>query len=107
MLGGRIVELMMARATSADAITIAQAMDSSENPSIRLMSMTALGPFSWRWPENVENFDRGWAAVASVDDQEIHVASFPNHRHHDVVDGRRGSLLQASRLLPCWPLAWV
>jgi hypothetical protein len=30
-----------------------------------------LGPFSWRWPEGTECFDRGWAAVAVVDGQEV------------------------------------
>jgi uncharacterized HhH-GPD family protein len=35
--------------------------------------MTALGPFSWRWPEVLEPFERGWAAVATVDGQEFHV----------------------------------
>lgn len=33
--------------------------------------MTALGPFSWRWPAGPEAFERGWAAVATVDGQEF------------------------------------
>lgn len=35
--------------------------------------MTALGPFSWRWPEGLETFESGWAAVASLDGEEFHV----------------------------------
>jgi uncharacterized HhH-GPD family protein len=46
---------------------------SPEIPVIRLVAMTALGSFSWRWPEEVETFERGWAAVATADDQEFHV----------------------------------
>ncbi len=44
---------------------------SPEIPAILLVAMTALGPFSWRWPEEFETFERGWAAVAAVDDQEF------------------------------------
>lgn len=33
--------------------------------------MQALGPFSWRWPEDVEHFDRGWSADATVGGFEV------------------------------------
>lgn len=48
-------------------------MDDPEIPSIRVVAMTALGPFSWRWPQETETFDRGWAAVATAGGQEFHV----------------------------------
>jgi hypothetical protein len=48
-------------------------MTSSSLPSIRLLTMSALGPFSWRWPATIEHFDRGWAAVATVDGGEFRV----------------------------------
>jgi uncharacterized HhH-GPD family protein len=48
-------------------------MEGSAVRSIRLASMTAMGPFSWRWPEYLESFERGWAAVATVDGQEVHI----------------------------------
>lgn len=40
-------------------------------PKIRLLSMSALGSFSWRWPEEVEAFDRGWAVIAEIDDLQF------------------------------------
>ena len=40
---------------------------------IRLVAMTALGPFSWRWPEEAETFDNGWAAVATADGHEFRI----------------------------------
>jgi uncharacterized HhH-GPD family protein len=46
---------------------------SSTAPAIRLERMTALGPFSWRWPEGLETFESGWAAVASLNGEEFHV----------------------------------
>ncbi|WP_169948938.1 hypothetical protein [Microbispora sp. H11081] len=42
-------------------------------PDIRLITMTALGPFSWRWPDAFESFERGWAAVVTMDGQEFHI----------------------------------
>ena len=48
-------------------------MHSSTAPAIRLERMTALGPFSWRWPEGLETFESGWAAVASLNGEEFHV----------------------------------
>lgn len=39
--------------------------------SIRLVAMTAIGPFAWRWPAGQEAFERGWAAVATVDGREF------------------------------------
>ncbi|MBA4181721.1 MAG: hypothetical protein C0506_14120 [Anaerolinea sp.] len=46
-------------------------MDGNDPPTIRLVQMQALGPFSWRWPEDVEHFDRGWSADAIVDGLEV------------------------------------
>jgi hypothetical protein len=43
------------------------------DPAIRLVVMTALGPFSWRWPDGLEAFDRGWAAVATADGEEFRI----------------------------------
>jgi uncharacterized HhH-GPD family protein len=66
-------------------------------PTIRLLNMTALGPFSWRWPAGVESFERGWIAVANVDDHEVRVRHgvgrrtvFGRSRVHSVtwVDGQ-------------------
>ncbi|HEX9353747.1 MAG TPA: hypothetical protein VF933_08020 [Streptosporangiaceae bacterium] len=48
-------------------------MESTTGAAITLVSTTALGPFSWRWPEGLESFDRGWAAVASLDGERFHV----------------------------------
>ena len=42
------------------------------SPVITLVNTTALGPFSWRWPEGLESFDRGWATVALLDGEEFH-----------------------------------
>jgi len=42
-------------------------MDLDSAARSRLISMTAIGPFSWRWPEGIENYERGWVAVADVD----------------------------------------
>lgn len=42
-------------------------------PSIRILNMTALGPFSWRWPADVESFKRGWIAVADIDGHEARI----------------------------------
>lgn len=39
----------------------------------KLISVTAIGPFSWRWPEGVESYERGWAAIAEVDGQQLHI----------------------------------
>jgi hypothetical protein len=39
----------------------------------RLVSSSAIGPFSWRWPEGVESYDRGWAAIADVDGTEFNI----------------------------------
>lgn len=38
-----------------------------------LVSTTELGHFSWRWPEGIENYQRGWLASADVDGREVHV----------------------------------
>jgi uncharacterized HhH-GPD family protein len=39
----------------------------------RLISTSAIGPFSWRWPEDVETFERGWAGIAEVDGTEFQI----------------------------------
>ncbi len=45
-----------------------------------LISATAIGPFSWRWPEGIESYQRGWAAIASLDGQELHIRHGIGHR---------------------------
>ncbi len=49
------------------------AMGGAETPSIRLIRMSAIGPFSWGWPEQLERFHRGWIATAEVDGINVHV----------------------------------
>jgi hypothetical protein len=40
----------------------------------RLISTSAIGAFSWRWSDGgIENYDRGWAAIANVDGTEFHI----------------------------------
>ena len=39
----------------------------------RLVRVTAIGPFSWRWPEGIENYELGWAAVADVEGTELRI----------------------------------
>jgi uncharacterized HhH-GPD family protein len=65
--------------------------------SIRLINMSAIGAFSWRWPTGTESFERGWLAVAEVDGQEVRVRHgvgrrtvFGRSRIHSVtwVDGQ-------------------
>ncbi len=56
-------------------------MEHLRGSAIRLVSMTAMGPFAWRWPEGVERFQRGWAAVASMGEEEYHVRHGVGRRH--------------------------
>jgi uncharacterized HhH-GPD family protein len=72
-------------------------MKASREPVIRVLKMEAIGPFSWRWPLNVEAFTRGWVAVADVDGLEFHIRHgigdrdvFGHRRIHSVtwVEGR-------------------
>jgi hypothetical protein len=44
-----------------------------ENPTIRILNMTSIGAFSWRWPEAVEHFERGWLAVVSAHGSEFQI----------------------------------
>jgi len=39
----------------------------------RLVKTTAIGPFSWRWPEGIENYERGWLAIAEIGGRELHI----------------------------------
>jgi uncharacterized HhH-GPD family protein len=39
----------------------------------KLVSVTAIGQFSWRWPEGSETYQRGWAAIAEMDGEELHI----------------------------------
>jgi hypothetical protein len=39
----------------------------------RFDSMSAIGAFSWRWPEGIENYEPGWAAIADVDETEFQI----------------------------------
>lgn len=41
--------------------------------SIRLASITAIGPFEYRWPNTVERFERGWDCRVLVDDRPVRV----------------------------------
>ena len=42
-------------------------------PGFRIVSTEALGPFSWRWPEDVEHFERGWLALVNLNGAELQV----------------------------------
>ena len=42
-------------------------------PDIRLISASALGAFSWRWPEETEHFERGYAALMRLGDRAFHI----------------------------------
>ena len=48
-------------------------MDLSPATRSRLISTSAIGPFSWRWPERIESYERGWAAIADVDGTEFQI----------------------------------
>lgn len=48
-------------------------MDLGPAARSKLISATAIGPFSWRWPQGIESYERGWAAIADVDGQEMHI----------------------------------
>ena len=37
----------------------------------RLVNSSAIGPFSWRWPEGVESYDRGGDVIADVGGTEL------------------------------------
>ncbi len=38
-----------------------------------MVSTTEIGPFSWRWPEGIENYERGWLAIAEVGGRDLHI----------------------------------
>lgn len=59
----------------------------SPAPDVRFLAVTTLGSFSWRWPEGVEHFDRGWAALVAVNGAEVHVRHGVNRR--EVFGGSR------------------
>ena len=40
---------------------------------MRLISASALGSFSWRWPEETEHFERGYAAFVQFDGGEFRI----------------------------------
>ncbi len=42
-------------------------------PEFRIVSTEALGPFSWRWPEGLEYFERGWITLVDLDGVEVQV----------------------------------
>ena len=48
-------------------------MDLSPATRSRLINTSAIGPFSWRWPEGIESYERGWAAIADVDGTEFQI----------------------------------
>lgn len=39
----------------------------------KLVSITEIGPFSWRWPEGIEHYDYGWLAIAEIGGRELHI----------------------------------
>ena len=42
-------------------------------PDIRLISANGLGSFSWRWPEETEHFERGYAALMRFEGGEFRI----------------------------------
>jgi uncharacterized HhH-GPD family protein len=48
-------------------------VDLSPATRSRLISISAIGPFSWRWPAGIESYERGWAAIADVDGTEFQI----------------------------------
>jgi len=48
-------------------------LDLSAAACSRLVNTTAIGPFSWRWPEGIEKYERGWLAIAEVGGREFHI----------------------------------
>lgn len=42
-------------------------------PDIRLISASPLGAFSWRWPEETEHFERGYAALVGFQGSEFRI----------------------------------
>ena len=48
-------------------------MDFGPAARSRLVSTSVTGPFSWRWPEGIESYERGWVAIVDVDGVESHV----------------------------------
>ena len=42
-------------------------------PDIRLVSDSELGSFSWRWPETIEHFERGYAALVRFKGREFRI----------------------------------
>ena len=49
------------------------AVDLSPAARSRVVSMSAIGAFSWRWPEGIENYERGWVAIADIDGTEFQI----------------------------------
>jgi uncharacterized HhH-GPD family protein len=47
--------------------------DLSAAAHLRLVSTTAIGAFSWRWPEGIESYERGWLAIADLGGRELHI----------------------------------
>ena len=48
-------------------------MSDSTPPHVRLISKSALGSFSWRWPEEIEHFERGYAALVRFEGSEFRI----------------------------------
>ena len=42
-------------------------------PDIHLVSDSELGSFSWRWPENTEHFERGYAALVRFEGRDFRI----------------------------------
>ena len=53
---------------------------------IRLVSDSELGSFSWRWPKNIEHFERGYAALVRFEGREFRIRHGISRR---TVYGRR------------------
>ena len=46
---------------------------SDSPPDMRLISASALGAFSWRWPEETEHFERGYAALMQFEGRAFRI----------------------------------
>lgn len=42
--------------------------------------MSVIGAFSWRWPEGIESYERGWVAIADVDGTQFQIRHGIGHR---------------------------
>ena len=55
-------------------------MDLSLATRSRLIRTSVIGPFSWRWPEGVETYERGWVAIVDMDGAEFGIRHWIGRR---------------------------